>query len=320
MDEWYLRLDREQEASPYFFVELELLQRIRTDIAHASQSEEAPIVPLKSRSSLYLSGIAASLLLLLGVSYLILNRPITGQDTTSASASTPAWTVHTNTTKKIERYSFPDHSVVWLQPDARLSHPVTFEPAAPREVRFVGEGFFEVVRDTLHPFIVYSGTLKTRVLGTSFNVKAYENAPSYHVSVLTGSVAVSAPASSSQDEAVLVLKTNEQATYQSTTRSLTLETIAEKPEKKQAWQPATLIFNDTPLSEAAIQLQKAFQIKIELDNPALNTCRLTVDFNKQRLPEILEMINTLLGSTYELEGGTIRIFGEGCSDLHLNKP
>ncbi|MPR34938.1 FecR family protein [Salmonirosea aquatica] len=314
VDEWYLRLDREQEAAPFSIDEHALLQRIRADIAHTlPPREEAPVVPLNRRRWLYLSGIAASLLLLLGVGYLAWNRPAT-DSSSAATSGTPDWTVHTNTTKKIERYLFPDQSVVWLQPGARLSHPAAFAPAPHREVRFAGEGFFEVVRDTLHPFIIYSGALKTQVLGTSFNVRAYENDSSYHVSVLTGSVAVSAPASPTHDEEVLVLKTNEQATYQNATRSLTLETAAAKPEIKQAWRPASLVFNDTPLSEAAAQLQKAFQIHIELANPALNTCRLTVDFNKQRLPEILNMINTLLGSTYELEGDTIRIFGDGCSD------
>ncbi|GHB70926.1 FecR family protein [Persicitalea jodogahamensis] len=312
VDEWYFHLDREQEAAPHFFNEQELLQRIRADIAHTLPTpEEAPVVPLKRWW--YLGGIAASLLLLLGVGYLAFNRQAADPYTASVP-DTADWTVHSNSTKKIERYSFPDQSIVWLQPGARLSHPAAFMQSDFREVRFAGEGFFEVVRDTLHPFIIYSGTLKTQVLGTSFNVKAYENDASYHVSVLTGSVAVSTPASSSRKEEVLVLKTNEQATYQNATRSLTLEPMVAKTEKKLPWQPASLVFNDTPLSEAVIQLQRAFQIKIELTNQALNTCRLTVDFNKQRLPEILEMINTLLGSTYELEGDTIRIFGEGCSD------
>ncbi len=314
VDEWYLRLEREEEATPYLFNEQELLQRIRADIAHTLPTpEEVLVVSLKNKKWWYLSGIAASLFLLLGVGYLAFNR----QDNTPYSASIPDtadWTVHSNNTKKIERYRFPDQSTVWLQPGARLSHPAAFMQSDLREVRFAGEGFFEVVRDTLHPFVIYSGTLKTQVLGTSFNVKAYENDASYHVSVLTGSVAVSTPASSSKKEEVLILKTNEQATYQNATRSLTLDPMGEKKEKKLTWQPASLVFEDTPLSEAALQLQEAFQIKIELTNQALNTCRLTVDFNKQRLPEILEMINTLLGSTYELEGDTIRILGEGCSD------
>jgi transmembrane sensor len=290
------------------FDEQDLLQRIHAQIGQVEPRAEVPVFHLPSRKWWYASGLAASILLVLGVFYLL--TPQASLDS-SPVASAPNWVEHTNTSKKIERYRLPDQSTVWLHPGARLSHPTAFDPAAQREVRFLGEGFFDVARDTLHPFVIYSGELKTQVLGTSFNVRAYENDPSYHVSVVTGSVAVST--SASQKAETLVLKPNEQATFQSTTQRLTLEKINSTEAQKETWQPVSLVFDDTPLSEVVVRLQRTFRVKIELTNPELNKCRLKVDFNNQRLPEILEMINTLLGTTYELEGGKIRLSGEGCT-------
>ncbi|MNL81759.1 hypothetical protein D3C87_2089610 [compost metagenome] len=68
------------------------------------------------------------------------------------------------------------------------------------------------------------------------------------------------------------------------------------------------------MSEVANRLQQTFRIKIEFANPHIKKCRLKVDFNNQRLPEILEMIETLLGTTYEIEGDKVTLKGEGCKN------
>ena len=57
-------------------------------------------------------------------------------------------------------------------------------------MKLVGEAFFDVVRDTLHPFFVNSGGVMVRVLGTSFNVRAFPFDESISVAVVTGKVLV----------------------------------------------------------------------------------------------------------------------------------
>ena len=79
------------------------------------------------------------------------------------------------------------------------------------------------------------------------------------------------------------------------------------------WQSVSLVFDETPMSEVADRLQNTFRIKIEFANPAIKKCRLKVDFNNQKLPEILGMIETLLGTTYEIDGEKVILKGEGCN-------
>ncbi|HEV7347810.1 FecR family protein [Telluribacter sp.] len=312
VDEWYRSLDQQTEVTPYSFSADALQQRIRSRIREEEDNRAPALIRPLRRWWAVASGAAAAVLVALGFLYLLSQKVSRSGSVPTLVEQNEAWVDYRNDQKKVVRYSLPDRSVVWLHPGARVSHPPAFA-AARREVRFVGEGFFDVVRDTLHPFVIYSGQLQTQVLGTSFNVKAYENDPTYHVSVVTGSVAVRSTAPAAHQTEPLVLKPNQQATFTSHTSRLTLSTIAEKEFKKEAWQPVSLTFDDTPLTEVVARLQKTFKVKIELTNVQLSRCRLKVDFNNQRLPEILEMINTLLGTTYEMEGETIFLSGEGCA-------
>src|SRR5690606_4549797 len=67
----------------------------------------------------------------------------------------------------------PDGSTVLLNTGSTLDFPEAFD-AQTREVRLSGEAFFNIREDQARPFVVHTGALKTTVLGTSFNVKAYE--------------------------------------------------------------------------------------------------------------------------------------------------
>jgi transmembrane sensor len=81
-----------------------------------------------------------------------------------------------------------DGTRVWLNENSEIEYPVQFAKNE-RTVTLKGEAFFEVKRDPSRPFIITSGTIKTTVLGTSFNVNAYnDNKP--EVNVRTGKVQV----------------------------------------------------------------------------------------------------------------------------------
>ena len=74
------------------------------------------------------------------------------------------------------RVVLSDGSMIWLNSDSRLEYPEKFAKGE-RKVRVTGEAFFDVVRDTVRPFIVETERQTVTVLGTEFNVSAYPSEP-----------------------------------------------------------------------------------------------------------------------------------------------
>lgn len=109
--------------------------------------------------------------------------------------------------------TLPDGTEVWLSPESRLIYPDTFREAE-RNVTLCGEAFFQVARNTAHPFIVSTGLLKTKVLGTSFDINAYPNRKYARVIVATGEVAVNnIPGGKRTADSSLRLLPNQQVVY-----------------------------------------------------------------------------------------------------------
>jgi transmembrane sensor len=96
----------------------------------------------------------------------------------------------TNTTTAPILLTLPDSSTILLQPKSSVSYRKDFVHNALREVYLSGEAFFTVSKNRRRPFVVYSNELVTKVLGTSFIVKAFEDARQVEVSVKTGKVSV----------------------------------------------------------------------------------------------------------------------------------
>lgn len=90
-----------------------------------------------------------------------------------------------------KKITLPDGTTIWLGAKSWISYPNRFASGT-REISFEGEAFFDVAKDKRHPFIVHAGTTNTRVLGTSFNIKAIPGKPVVSIALVTGHVAFSA--------------------------------------------------------------------------------------------------------------------------------
>lgn len=306
VDTWYQSLTIASKETFSDADEEVLYERIHVQISETENAGNVKVQPLRKRWY-YAAAAVVTLALLFTYTHLSDIR-----NTKSEIALTDSSQItFSNQEKKIIRYNLPDQSIVWLRPGAKVSHPIAFKNRQNREINFQGEAFFDIKRDVKHPFIIHCGKLKTQVLGTSFVVKARENDADYQVSVVTGSVAVSRQNSGSESE-TLVLKPKQKAVFERVTNKITLVTAPDHALVNENWQTVSLIFDETPMSEVANRLQQTFHIQIEFANPAIKRCRLKVDFNHQKLPEILGMIETLLGTTYEIEGSKVILKGEGC--------
>ena len=134
----------------------------------------------------------------------------------------------------------PDGSTVTLNHYSSLSYPEKFK-SDKREVKLNGEAYFEVNKNKKHPFIVQTETIDVQVLGTHFNVDAYQNNPDVKTTLLTGSVAVSNKSKSVR----VILKPNEIAIYNKVEEKLTRK-VLENVEDEISWRQGEFIFDDLP--------------------------------------------------------------------------
>jgi transmembrane sensor len=204
--------------------------------------------------------------------------------------------------------TLPDGSHVWLNAQSRLRYPQAFATDI-RQVELQGEAFFEVKRDPAHPFVIRTGTLQTKVLGTSFNVSAYPGEKSVEVAVLTGKVRVSD--STLVGDNWLVLVPNQKAVYNHQQKSLRSETVTNAADYR-AWTDDRLVLEEKSVEEIARLLSRRFAVQITVENPKINRCVLTTTFDKPTLEGILRVVCTYVGATYHQQGNRILIRGKGC--------
>jgi ferric-dicitrate binding protein FerR (iron transport regulator) len=161
--------------------------------------------------------------------------------------------------------SLPDGTKVWLSPATQISYPDHFSNAK-REVKLTGEAFFEVVHDTKHPFIINSGKLKTVVLGTSFNVRAYPKAKSAEVTVVSGKVGVMLNTTSSHKQQIIVA--NQRTVFYPATGALLKEDYPDGARFLDQ-RNGLFHFNGASLGSIINELQLQYGLSISLA-PGLN--------------------------------------------------
>jgi len=145
---------------------------------------------------------AAAVLLIAGLGYVLSTIEKEGPVTETIAY------VEIEAIDSVSVFYLPDSTKIRLNKNSRFSYPEKFVGGI-RGVNLSGEAFFEVTGDTANPFIVYAGNTQTRVLGTSFNVRAYEDEEDVEVAVVEGKVKFSSEDSKEE----VILEVEEKATY-----------------------------------------------------------------------------------------------------------
>jgi ferric-dicitrate binding protein FerR (iron transport regulator) len=177
-----------------------------------------------------------------------------------------------------------DGSKIWLNADSKITYPESFTGRT-REVYLSGEAFFEVTKNPQQPFIIHLSKGTVRVLGTSFNIRAYDNERVIETSVATGRVAfIPAPAAGKQRDTIF-LTPNNKVHYSVNDDQVKVAPTAAVEDK--AWTEGKLIFKARTLEEIAIELERNFGKKVVFVDEAPKYYRLTGAFENNSLDEIL---------------------------------
>lgn len=269
--------------------------------------EDLPVVGLR-RHRVWLKAAAAVLILLAGT---LTWRYLTGRHAAPEKADTmeaialqkdkPA------SVNKKQTIHLPDGSTAILNADSHLDYPSAFTGKT-REIYLSGEAYFDIKHDASKPFLVHTGKIVTRVLGTAFDIRAYPGDESIRVTVTRGKVQVL-----NESKSLGLITANQQISFSKTTGTAIQKTVDSK--SLVAWKPEEIAFNDISMLDAAKKIEERFNVQIEFANPLIKDCRITATFSEDdMLDEMLTVICGVTKCQYTIQNNKIMIDGKGCSD------
>lgn len=211
--------------------------------------------------------------------------------------------------RKINKYlTLPDGSKVLLHAGSQLSYPPAFSGSS-REVTLTGEAFFDVAHNEAQPFIIHSGNIKTTVLGTAFNIKAWPAETEVTVTVTRGKVRVE------NESGVLgIITPDQQLSINTQNKQSKQETV--NAESELSWKNQEYTMDNVTLDEAITELQVRYGLIIETganENPG--KCRFSATFKQdESLEYVLNVICRINDAVWKNEGGKIIISNINCTE------
>jgi len=263
-------------------------------------SEEAPIakvVPIQSRRSFLRIAVAAAILLVGGWFAWNVNfsSNLDWQNVAVAEAKT--------------EFNLADGSQVWVNDKSNFTYPTEFS-ASERLVKLSGEAFFDISKNPKKPFIIESGDLEIKVLGTSFNVRNYDNENFAQVTVRSGKVQVTSKSTGFSK----ILTANDRLVFNKSKKEA--NPIAKDDNLNDlAWWSGKIEFPHEESRRRIVEVvEHAYNVKLEITNPDILNCtyRISTDIKSVGIEGILrnfelgwglKEIKQVSENKYKLVGG-----------------
>ncbi len=231
------------------------------------------------------------------------------------------------------KVQLPDGSVVWLNAGSKLTYNKDFGIET-REVTLIGEGFFDVTKNKEKPFIISTSSIKIKVLGTAFNVKAYPEDKQTETSLIRGSIEVTirnrpnnkiilSPSEKLVVENDIARLEKEDKHKERTTGNIartelpvisTLMSINKLKYNPQdstvaeiQWVNNKLVFRDESFSELAVKMERWYDVQIDITDLRIGEERLNGIFESETIIQALEALKEFIPFQYEKNGNKIII-------------
>ena len=198
-----------------------------------------------------------------------------------------------------------DGSTIKLNSGSQLSYPSSFSNESTRQVALQGEGYFEIAKNPLKPFIVKTEETYTRVYGTVFNISSYEDDEAIEVVLVEGSVGVGGKLRLHEDN-LMMLKPSQKITNSKRDKnSLTIQDVDVTP--YVSWVEGVMSFEEENMSQIIRKLERRFNVSIINENKTLDERHFTGAFDSEDIESILKVIKTHTNFNYVINGKTIII-------------
>lgn len=266
--------------------------KISAGIDRLEQAQDKPIndhrVSIRKINYFRISGIAAMILALIGVYFLLLN-PGQSEMITYHTEGQPG-----------DPLALSDGSLIHLNSNSAISYPLEFN-GKQRSVRMDGQVFFEVAHIPGKPFVVEAGGAFVTVLGTSFNITHEEKRGMLEVAVISGRVMLQAADDLSQE---LILSQGEKGIYHKVSNTLIKESITSH--NFIAWKTGQLEFDETSLPEVLETIAATYQLEVIAEQD-FSDLKLTARFIDEDPADIFTTIGMLFGLEVDHEPGIYTI-------------
>lgn len=202
--------------------------------------------------------------------------------------------------------TLPDGTKAWLNAASSIKFPNSFKKSANRVVRLTGEAYFEVHKDSAHPFIVISGGQQVEVLGTHFNINAYEDEKNVRTTLLEGSVRVAPTQNASGSKAAgIILKPNQQAVLKP---SKEIDVVEVSASDAIDWKNGEFVSKNESLASIMRKISRWYNVDVvytteELKNKTFDGSLSRYD-NVSRILKAIEFAGAV---KFKFEGKTITV-------------
>ena len=187
-----------------------------------------------------------------------------------------------------------DGSVVVLGPRSTLAEVENAD--GERRIALTGSAFFDVTHDPSHPFVVTVGTAETRVLGTTFSMRGYDDGTPVETVVETGRVSMRAHGSATP----VVLTAGQMGRVEADGNVSIRENV--DVGAQLSWRDGTVRFDGATLYEVAATLERWYSIDIVITDPTIASYPLTATFTDVAVDDVLTVVSRTLGVRHSFDG------------------
>ena len=195
---------------------------------------------------------------------------------------------------EVTDFVLPDGTHVWLNVRSTLGYNSDYNEDD-RVVTLHGEAYFDVTRNESKPFIVRTGDVTTRVLGTVFNLRRYENEPTIELAVVDGKVSFGA-------DKKLQVGAGEAAAFTVTEKEVKR---CERNPNADAWRTKKLVFQGAAMRDIIRDLERYFHITLSVDATVSLDLKLWGEFPDPELNNMLTVICYTMDMRYTRRGTDI---------------
>lgn len=195
----------------------------------------------------------------------------------------------------------PDGTTVVLNSASSLSYPADYG-LVERNVSISGEAFLKVAKDKNKPFIVDTRDLQVRVLGTTFNISAYDNSDVIETTLLEGSVQVT---SKLRQGKTITIKPNEKVTLCKKDGRMWAE--ATEVEYETAWVKGDLVFRSATFIQVVQCIERRYGLNINVVHGNISTDRFTGTIQEKDIRNVLQLLQKHFAFSYVRSNDSIEI-------------